>query len=89
MTGKNRRKFEAKHQKQWKCDRRSKCKAKLTSFKVHENMQVWRCSHDFRNKGMDGQKCAFDICETCMNHFIETKSEEEIIVLSSDEDDED
>ena len=38
---------------------------------------------------MADQKCSFDICETCMNHLIEKRCEDEIIVLSSDEDNED
>ena len=80
------RKLQAKQQKRWRCDRNSKCKAKLTSYGVYEDIPVWRCSHDRRNKGMSDQKCDFDICKACMTDFIENRSEGEI-VLSSDEED--
>jgi Zn-finger nucleic acid-binding protein len=34
---------------------------------------------------MNGEKCNFDVCGTCMDNFLDRGMEEEIVVMSSDD----
>ena len=86
QTGKLKRQIEAKNRKRWRCNRRPRCKAKITSYGVYETVTVWRCHQDSRNKGMSQEKCNYDICVTCMEDFQEKRLEGDIVAMNSDED---